>query len=38
VTVSIAASGDAARAIDTVVPRLVTDLVASGITAKREKK
>jgi glucose-6-phosphate isomerase len=34
VTVSIAASGDAARAIDTVVPRLVTDLVASGITAQ----
>ncbi|WIB25037.1 glucose-6-phosphate isomerase [Curtobacterium sp. MCSS17_015] len=33
-TVSIAASGDAARAIDTVVPRLVTDLVASGITAQ----
>jgi glucose-6-phosphate isomerase len=34
VTVSIAASGDAARAIDSVVPRLVTDLVASGITAQ----
>jgi hypothetical protein len=34
VTVSIAASGDAARAIDTVVPRLVADLVASGITAQ----
>jgi len=34
VTVSIAASGDAARAIDTVVPRLVTDLVASGITVQ----
>ncbi|WP_144758222.1 glucose-6-phosphate isomerase [Curtobacterium sp. 9128] len=33
-TVSIAASGDAARAIETVVPRLVTDLVASGITAQ----
>ncbi|MGG7307179.1 glucose-6-phosphate isomerase [Curtobacterium sp. AB451] len=33
-TVSIAASGDAARAIDQVVPRLVTDLVASGITAQ----
>ncbi|WP_420367808.1 glucose-6-phosphate isomerase [Curtobacterium sp. L1-20] len=33
-TVSIAASGDAARAIDSVVPRLVTDLVASGITAQ----
>ncbi|MBF4608291.1 glucose-6-phosphate isomerase [Curtobacterium sp. VKM Ac-1393] len=33
-TVSIAASGDAARAIDSVVPRLVADLVASGITAQ----
>ncbi|TCK61127.1 glucose-6-phosphate isomerase [Curtobacterium sp. PhB136] len=33
-TVSIAASGDAARAIDQVVPRLVADLVASGITAQ----
>ncbi|OIH93576.1 glucose-6-phosphate isomerase [Curtobacterium sp. MCBA15_001] len=33
-TVSIAASGDAARAIEQVVPRLVTDLVASGITAQ----
>jgi hypothetical protein len=34
VTVSIAARGDAARAIEQVVPRLVTDLVASGITAQ----
>jgi glucose-6-phosphate isomerase len=34
VTVSIAASGDAARAIEQVVPRLVADLVASGITAQ----
>lgn len=33
-TVSIAASGDAARAIEQVVPRLVADLVASGITAQ----
>ncbi|WP_267419291.1 MULTISPECIES: glucose-6-phosphate isomerase [unclassified Curtobacterium] len=33
-TVSIAARGDAARAIEVVVPRLVTDLVASGITAQ----
>ncbi|WP_439691640.1 glucose-6-phosphate isomerase [Curtobacterium sp. SP.BCo] len=33
-TVSIAASGDAARAVDQTVPRLVTDLVASGITAQ----
>ncbi|MBF4581340.1 glucose-6-phosphate isomerase [Curtobacterium sp. VKM Ac-2865] len=33
-TVSIAARGDAARAIEQVVPRLVTDLVASGITAQ----
>ncbi|MBT2503215.1 glucose-6-phosphate isomerase [Curtobacterium sp. ISL-83] len=33
-TVSIAASGDAARAIDQVVPRLVADMVASGITAQ----
>jgi hypothetical protein len=34
VTVSIAANGDAARAIESVVPRLVADLVASGITAQ----
>ncbi|MGN8048653.1 glucose-6-phosphate isomerase [Curtobacterium sp. 22159] len=33
-TVSIAASGDAARAIEQVVPGLVADLVASGITAQ----
>ncbi|MFJ4297072.1 glucose-6-phosphate isomerase [Curtobacterium sp. NPDC089689] len=33
-TVSIAARGAAARAIDTVVPQLVADLVASGITAQ----
>ena len=33
-TVSIAANGDAARAIESVVPRLVADLVASGITAQ----
>ncbi len=33
-TVSIAASGAAARAIDTVVPQLVAELVASGITAQ----
>ena len=33
-TVSIAASGDAARAVETVVPQLVADLVASGITAQ----
>jgi len=34
VTVSIAATGDAARAIDLMVPQLVADLVASGITAE----
>jgi len=33
-TVSIAATGDAADAIDRVVPQLVADLVASGITAQ----
>ena len=33
-TVSIAATGDAARAVETVVPQLVADLVASGITAQ----
>ncbi|WIA98673.1 glucose-6-phosphate isomerase [Curtobacterium sp. MCBA15_012] len=33
-TVSIAATGDAARAVETTVPRLVADLVASGITAQ----
>jgi len=34
VTITIAASGDAAQAIETVVPQLVNDLVASGITAQ----
>ena len=33
-TITIAASGDAAQAIETVVPQLVSDLVASGITAQ----
>ncbi|KQO64790.1 glucose-6-phosphate isomerase [Curtobacterium sp. Leaf261] len=33
-TVSIAASGDAAVAVDSVVPQLVSDYVASGITAQ----
>ncbi|WP_423924095.1 glucose-6-phosphate isomerase [Frigoribacterium sp. 2-23] len=32
-TITIAASGDAADAVDRVVPQLVTDMVASGITA-----
>jgi len=34
VTITIAPSGDAAQAVETVVPRLVDDLVASGITAQ----
>jgi len=34
VTITIAASGDAATAVETVVPQLVSDLVASGITAQ----
>jgi hypothetical protein len=34
VTITIAASGDAATAVETVVPQLVGDLVASGITAQ----
>jgi len=34
VTVSIAATGDAAAAVETVVPRLVADTVASGLTAQ----
>jgi glucose-6-phosphate isomerase len=34
VTVSIAASGDAAAAIEQIVPQLVADRVASGITAQ----
>ena len=33
-TITIAASGDAATAVETVVPQLVSDLVASGITAQ----
>ena len=33
-TITIAPSGDAAQAVETVVPRLVDDLVASGITAQ----
>ena len=33
-TITIAASGDAAQAVETVVPQLVSDLVASGITAQ----
>ena len=33
-TITIAASGDAAQAVEAVVPTLVSDLVASGITAQ----